>query len=318
MTPAQRWQRFVATASRPRGLRGLATFRVLSGIALLYQVLVNYAQRRVLWGPDSVLAFDDWRAGLHPLDLNLFALDGSILWFELAYHAVVVVTALWTVGVAPRVVTPMMWLVTWSLHGRNAFVLTGGNNLVQILLVYAMFADLGGGKPASRPRWWTPYLGLLHNAAYLAIVLQVCLVYFSAGIWKVHGERWFFGTALYYALRAPEFLLPGVSEPLYENATIVVLFSYATWIFQIAFPFAIGMRREVRVLTLAIALAFHVSIAVVMGLPVFGLLMIAADLALLGDGDYAWLTALWQRGRAAWQRRRAPSQGRGPIAAAPP
>lgn len=296
MTPEQRWQRFVASASRPRGTKGLEIFRVLSGIALLYQVLVNYAQRRVIWGPEGVLAFDDWSAGVHPLDLNLFAMNGSILWFELVFHTVIVVTALWTVGVAPRVTTAAVWLLTWSLHGRNTFVLTGGNNLVQILLAYAMFADLSGGKAASRrSSRWTPYLGLLHNAAYLAIIVQVCLVYFTAGIWKVHGERWFFGTALYYALRAPEFLLPGISERIYENATLVVLFTYATWVFQLAFPFAIGMRREIRVLTLAIALAFHVSIAVVMGLPVFALLMIAADLALLSDGDYVWLVALWHR-----------------------
>jgi hypothetical protein len=310
MTPERRCQAFIRAAARPRGLRGLAMFRVLAGIALLYQVLVNYAQRRVIWGPNGVLAFDEWRAGLNPMDVNLFALDESVLWFELVYHAVIVVTALWTVGVAPRLTTAAMWWVTWSLHGRNLFVLTGGNNLVQILLAYAMFADLGGGRPAARGRWWTPYLGLLHNAAYLAIVLQVCFVYFTAGVWKVHGERWFFGTALYYALRAPEFLLPGVSEPIYENATLVVLFSYATWIFQIGFPFAIGMRREIRVLTLAIALAFHVSIAVVMGLPVFGVLMIAADLALIGDGDYAWLAGLWQRVHGAWRRC-------GPIATRP-
>jgi hypothetical protein len=38
-----------------------------------------------------------------------------------------------------------------------------------------------------------------------------------------------------------------------------------------------------------------------MGLAVFGVVMIAADLALLGDGDYAWLADLWQRGRSAWR-----------------
>lgn len=304
MIPTYRWRGFITAAARPRGLRGLAVFRIVAGIALLYQVLANHAQRRVIWGPNGVLAFDEWRAGLHPMDVNLFALDDSVLWFELVYHAVIVVTALWAIGVAPRLTTVAMWWVTWSLHGRNLFVLTGGNNLVQILLVYAMFADLGGAKAVPRPRAWTPYLGLLHNAAYVAIVVQVCLVYFTAGIWKVHGERWFFGTALYYALRAPEFVLPGISEPLYRSATLVVLFSYATWIFQIGFPFAIGMRREIRVFTLAIALAFHVSIAVVMGLPVFGVLMIAADLALLGDGDYVWLAGLWQRAKVAWRRER--------------
>lgn len=304
MTPGQRWQHIVAAMSRPHGLRGLAAFRVVAGIALLYQALVNYAQRHVIWGPEGVLAFDDWRAGLHTADINLFALDDSSLWFEAVYHAVIVVTALWTIGVAPRATTVATCLLTWSLHGRNPLVLSGGNNLVQILLVYAMFADCSGRSAVGPTRRSTPYLGLLHNAAYLAIVVQVCLVYFSAGIWKVHGERWFFGTALYYALRAPEFLLPGISEPIYQSATLVVLFSYATWMFQLAFPFAICMRREIRVAMLAVALGFHVSIIVVMGLSVFGLLMIAADLALLGDGDYAWLAGLWRRGHDAWRRRR--------------
>lgn len=298
--PHDRWHRFSDTLTRPRGLRGLAIFRVVSGVALLYQALINYAQRHVLWGPDGVWAQEDWHAWIHPADFNLFALHGSSAWFELIYHMVIFVTLLWTFGVATRFTTVAMWLLTWSLHDRNIFVVTGGNNLVQILLVYAMFADLSGGRQtrADAGKWWAPYAGLLHNAAYLAIIVQVCLVYFTAGIWKVHGDRWFFGTALYYALRAPEFVLPGVSALVYENATLVVLLTYATWLFQLAFPFALCMRREIRVLTLAVALAFHVSIAVVMGLVVFALLMIAADLALLSDSDYAWLDRLWSRTRS--------------------
>jgi hypothetical protein len=302
--PNDRWQQLSAALTRPHGLRGLAIFRVVSGVALLYQALINYAQRHVLWGPDGVWAFAEWRESLHPANINLFALDGSLVWFELVYHLVIVVTILWTLGVAPRITTVAMWLLTWSLHDRNIFVVSGGNNLVQLLLFYAIFTDLGGGRQtrAHAGSWWAPYAGLIHNAAYLAIIVQVCLVYFTAGIWKVHGDRWFFGTALYYALRAPEFVLPGLSALVYESATLVVLLTYATWLFQLAFPFALCMRREIRVLTLAIALGFHVAIGAVMGLVVFALLMIAADLALLSDSDYAWLARLWSRGRAAWAR----------------
>lgn len=41
---------------------------------------------------------------------------------------------------------------------------------------------------------------MVHNAAMLTIAAQVCLIYATAGWYKVQGSRWQEGSALHYAL----------------------------------------------------------------------------------------------------------------------
>ncbi|WP_431945505.1 HTTM domain-containing protein [Actinacidiphila sp. bgisy167] len=139
------------------------------------------------------------------------------------------------------------------------------------------------------PRTVLDILGnILHAAALLVIVVEVCLIYSTAGWYKVQGSRWQDGTALYYPLHLDDFTpWPGLSHAMATSGLIVMVITYGTVIVQVAFPFTLINRRVKNVL-LALMMVEHASIAVVLGLPFFSLAMIAADAVFLPTGFLRW------------------------------
>ncbi|WP_212764095.1 HTTM domain-containing protein [Streptomyces sp. I05A-00742] len=122
---------------------------------------------------------------------------------------------------------------------------------------------------------------LMHNAALLVILAEVCLIYGAAGWYKVQGTLWQDGTALYYPLHLDYFSpWPGLSHLLAASGTVVMLLGYGTVALQAAFPFTLINRRVKNVL-LALMMAEHLGIAVLLGLPFFSLVMIFADAVFL-------------------------------------
>lgn len=132
---------------------------------------------------------------------------------------------------------------------------------------------------------------LLHNAGMLVIMAEVCLIYATAGWYKIQGSRWQDGTALYYPLGLDYFTpWPGLSAVVAGSGVLVLLLSYGTVAVQVAFPFTLFNRRIKNVL-LVVMMLEHAGIAVLLGLPFFSLAMIAADAVFLPTGFLVWLGA---------------------------
>ncbi|MEU1865095.1 HTTM domain-containing protein [Streptomyces gardneri] len=138
---------------------------------------------------------------------------------------------------------------------------------------------------------------LTHNAALVVIMAEVCLIYATAGWYKIQGSRWQDGTALYYPLHLDYFSpWPELSELLGSSGIMVLLLTYGTVIVQIAFPFTLFHRKVKNVLLVAMMLE-HAGIAVLLGLPVFSLAMISADAVFLPTVFLVALGARAARGR---------------------
>ncbi|MGE7384910.1 HTTM domain-containing protein [Streptomyces sp. NPDC004126] len=163
------------------------------------------------------------------------------------------------------------------------------------------------------------FANLLHNAGMLVIAAEVCLIYATAGWYKIQGSRWQDGTALYYPLSLDYFTpWPWLSELVASSGVVVMLLTYGTVLVQVAFPFTLFNRRVKNVL-LAVMMLEHAGIAVLLGLPFFSLAMIAADAVFLPTGLLVWAGA---RVAAAWGRvplrGAAPRPALSPFPGAPP
>ncbi|MGX1848983.1 HTTM domain-containing protein [Streptomyces sp. NBC_01456] len=131
---------------------------------------------------------------------------------------------------------------------------------------------------------------LAHNGALLVIMVEVCLIYATAGWYKIQGNRWQDGTAVYYPMHLDYFSpWPGLSELLGSNGVMVMLITYGTVIVQVAFPFTLFNRRLKNVLLVAM-ICEHLSIAFLLGLPFFSLAMITADAVFLPTNFLTWLS----------------------------
>ncbi|MET7933397.1 HTTM domain-containing protein [Streptomyces sp. NPDC005322] len=149
------------------------------------------------------------------------------------------------------------------------------------------------------PRTVMEVLGhLAHNGALLVIMAEVCLLYASAGWYKIQGSRWQDGTALYYPLHLDYFSpWPGLASAMAASGTLVMVLTYATVIMQVAFPFTL-LNRRVKNVMLVLLMLEHLGIAVMLGLPFFSLAAIAADSVFLPTNFLLWAGARVGRARA--------------------
>ncbi|MGW1373399.1 HTTM domain-containing protein [Streptomyces sp. NPDC002446] len=132
---------------------------------------------------------------------------------------------------------------------------------------------------------------LAHNGALLVIMVEVCLIYATAGWYKIQGTRWQDGTAVFYPMHLDYFSpWPGLSDLLGSNGLMIMVITYGTVIVQVAFPFTLFNRRLKNVLLVAM-ICEHLSIAFLLGLPFFSLAMITADAVFLPTNFLTWLSA---------------------------
>ncbi|MDW4904720.1 HTTM domain-containing protein [Streptomyces sp. ADMS] len=188
----------------------------------------------------------------------------------------------------PDRVGPALWAVLGALlvAGTAAGKLDG-DPLVPVILWGMWLAQgvwwvVGRRGPGGEFRMLLDIVGnLVHNAALFVIMAEACLIYATAGWYKIQGSRWQDGTAVYYPLHLDYFSpWPALSDLLSSSGTMVMLVTYGTVIVQVAFPFTLLNRRAKNVL-LAVMMTEHAVIAVVLGLPFFSLAMIAADAVFL-------------------------------------
>ncbi|MGW6979375.1 HTTM domain-containing protein [Streptomyces sp. NPDC054932] len=294
------YSRLESYSGSRRALTGAALTRIALGGIGFWFYLRDYFRRSFLWGPEGVWPWQNFTAPESDV-LSVYALSKSEAWFEMSFHLGAVIALLFMLGWKTRAMTVLHYVFLWSLQQRNPMLLDGGDNATVIVLLFLVFVDSGArfsiDASLRRRKQVTPdretmryRIGsLLHHAGLLAVVLQVCTIYLVSGMYKVQGERWQNGTALYYILRVGEFGWPGVNHIVYEHATLVVAMTYATVFFQIAFSFLL-LKRSLRPLAVTFGVFLHLGIAVFMsGLLTFSLTMIALELLIMGDDHYRHL-----------------------------
>ncbi|MFF9346728.1 HTTM domain-containing protein [Streptomyces sp. NPDC014734] len=130
---------------------------------------------------------------------------------------------------------------------------------------------------------------LVHNVTLVVIMAEVCVIYATAGWYKIQGSRWQDGTALYYPLKLDYFTpWPALSDILASNGVMVMLLTYGTVIVQVAFPFTL-LNRRVKNILIVVMICEHAGIALLLGLPFFSMAMIAADSVFLPTVFLVWL-----------------------------
>ncbi|MGH2374772.1 MAG: DCC1-like thiol-disulfide oxidoreductase family protein [bacterium] len=302
--------RVASWLSKEHWLIGASIARISLGSWAVYYLVLHRSVRHTLWGPDGVWPHERF---LKDAFLNVFQLSASTVYFDAVYHVAIVVAIAYTIGLWSRLTGLLQWAMIWSIQDRNPFIGDGGDNIMRIVLLFLILVNTGAYfsldaarrvrlNPSRFQRVRTavsnslrPSLATIHNFGVLLVITQLCLLYSSTGLYKVMGELWQNGTALYYILRVDEYSWPGVAERLYRSPYIVVGGSYATVFFELLFTPSI-VHRSTRYVALFAGLLFHVAIAAFMGLIMFGWSMLSYYPLLVTDNEY--------KSMSAWLRRR--------------
>lgn len=295
-----RWTKYL---SEPRWLQGTAILRICFGVIVASMFILHIRDREFLFGPGGLFP---WQTA-HELSVfqhsvDVFTLHSGETYFNLCFAAGIVVSLAFTFGFYTRIVTPIFVIFTWSLFHRQPDLMDGGYRLLNILLIYLIFADLGThfsldavfAARIGKTIQTGPFRAILHNAGVMMCMYQICLVYLFSTFYKITGTEWQQGTALYYAMSDIQFNTGPWTDMLLAHPLLLTLGDYATLLYQSAFVWLIWHPR-LKYLVIAGALFLHLGIAFLMGLPWFSAIMISCEALFLTDGDYARITAFIKR-----------------------
>ncbi len=299
---------------RPHATRGLAVTRIVLGLIVWTQVLVNWPDRHYTWGDGAAWTSPVRDAKPWPGFLGLFQqADGRT--FDAVYLLTVVAGLLLMVGLwtrAAAVLTLFLWM---SLYVSNPFVGSGGDAILRMVLLYACFTDMGrhlsvdavlrrrrGVVPPVLPAWLTT---TLHNVAVVLIIHQVVMVYVGSALWKVQSPVWMDGRAVYYPLQTEAYSpWRDLLHPLSSAEPVVMAATWTAIVVQLLFPVFL-LYRSTRALALVVVTGMHLGIGLFMGIMYFSLVMIAVDMMLVSDASWRRAGALVRR---SW-RRHGPRRG---------
>jgi hypothetical protein len=292
------WDRFWFA---PRAADTLAVLRMVTGLMLAYVHLVWLSQVSHFFGPTA------WIDGAtnRMLHANGFA------WSYLSYvsspalvsvHQVlaIVVSLLMAVGLWTRVVVPLAWFMTLMVCHRQTGALFGLDQIVMMLAMYLMIAP--SGAVASVDAWrrrrtggsfWTPanVPQVTANVATRLIQLHLCVIYLFGGISKLRGDLWWEGSAMWWSIVNYEYQSLNVVW-LGRSPLLIALATHGT-LFWETFYCALVWPRLTRPLVLGLAVLVHGGIAFFLGMPTFGLMMIAANYAFIEpETTRRWLDRL--------------------------
>jgi hypothetical protein len=311
-------------------LYGLSVVRIGYGLVLIGILLINYRERRLLWGPESPWTYEIFRNTPPELrGLSLYQISSSGAWFELIYHLTILLCVLFVLGWRTRWITPALLAAIWSWQERTPIVGDGGDNLLRLLLIYFCFAQLSahwsldalrarrrapGQKTVNRDNLRWRVATVVHNGAVLAAVLQVCVLYMASGLFKAQGQPWQDGTALYYVLQIETLQSwPGLSRLIYTSPAVLVVCAYLAVFLQIAFPFLM-LNSVTRRLALFAIVGMHIGIGVLLALPFFSLIMIVTDMLFIRDATYRRAIDVFRALRERQRRQRVSSGPPVPVA----
>ena len=274
-------------------LRSLALFRIGLALLLLTDLGVRATSLRAHYTDSGVLPRvalkAESRASIHmlggavPFEAGLFVIAGLF-------------AAALLVGYRTRLATAASWFFLLSVHGRNPLVLQGGDTLFRLLLFWGMFLPLGARSSLDamreRPRLQGRKNAL--SAATVALILQICFMYWFSAAWKSDPAWRTEGTAVYYALSLDEFATR-IGRFLLMFPLLLKLLTFATLALEAFGPallFVPVFNGRLRLLVVGMFLFFHAGLQLCMTLGLFPLICGVAWLALLPGCFWDWVTRM--------------------------
>ncbi|RMF39130.1 MAG: HTTM domain-containing protein [Planctomycetota bacterium] len=280
------WNRFWFEPLLPHTL---AVIRVFTGAMAAYIHAIWLSHVDDFMGPTPWVDRPAWEA-LHDRDWAwswLWYFDQPALLIGHQVVAIVAALAL-MVGLATRITSVLSWWLMLMVCHRLTLALFGLDQIVVMLLMYLMLSQCGGVWSIDRrlrsrigPRWWlaTDQPHFSNRVATRLIQLHLCVIYAFSGLSKARGEMWFDGSALWYALVNYEYQSLDLVW-LGRYPWLVSLLTLAT-LFWETFYCALVWPRLTRPFVLGMAVVVHGGIALALGMPTFGWMMIVANMAFI-------------------------------------
>jgi hypothetical protein len=280
--PLSRWRWWTEPVRAER----LAALRIGVGIVLLFDALVHYLpQAGDFFGANSLGSpevfsqnpLEKWRWSiLRGLEDPALARALLLVW---AIAAIGLIT-----GVLARTSAFIAWVLSVSVIGANWYLHNSGDNVRSIELFYLMLTPCAAAWSLSespdgsgRPKYIAPW-------ALRLLFIQLALIYFLNGFYKLLGHDWRAGNVMHYVMANLAWTRISFAElPLPPIATQLLTWTVLAW--ELGFP-ALACMPSTRKIALWMGVLFHIGTGVFLPLGPFPLYMICLYLPLVPWEQY--------------------------------
>ena len=198
-------------------------------------------------------------------------------------------------------ISVFVWLV--SFQHRNPFIWDGEDKVLRLIGFFLMFMPLAEIWSVDACLWGraakegtdTSYVS--HSSGWALRMLQyvMVLIMLATGLWKLSGESWRDGTALYYVARIDDLFgrFP-VPHYLFDTPWTVRAMTWLVLAAELLIPILIWFR-DGRRFALLLLLGFHLSNEYAMHLFLFHWIMLCGWLSFLKAEDLDAAASLWRK-----------------------
>ncbi|MCG5055032.1 MAG: HTTM domain-containing protein [Myxococcales bacterium] len=285
--PPSRWRRVRAHLREAAvlDLRALALGRIGLALLLLYDLALRATDLEAHYTDAGVEPRSEVGRPELPL-FRLYFLSGEAsVTRTLFVMAATAATAL-LLGYRTRLATGLSWIFVASLQARNGHILQGGDNLLQMFLLWGLFLPLAGVWSLDARTRPPPTCTRITGAANFAFCGQLFMLYFITGTLKANLPHWRLGDGVWDALNADEFVTR-FGLWLHPHRGILKLLGWGTLVLEILGPFVMLVPPRRWRVRLALVLSFiglHLGITASMRIGMFSFVSIVGWLFLLPPG----------------------------------
>jgi hypothetical protein len=291
------WEEFFF---KPQSPVPLGLFRIFYGICVSATVILLHSEWLDWFGVHSWVSLSTMTTVEPGTRLNLFTvMPQDDRWITAFFWVFLVFAVLLTIGLWTRVSSVVVFLCVASIQQRNLFILHGGDTFLRVTGFFLMFAPAGAALSLDRfirvrRGLEGPEIPARAPWAQRMIQFELALLYFVSFWWKLEGNTWLHGTALYYVLHlhsVARFPLPGwIQHP--------AILKIGSW-FTLALEFSMGVLiwfRPFRYPLLLLGLLFHLALEYALNIPMFQWDVLTAYVLFVDPAD---LGRVWRKIRPA-------------------
>jgi Vitamin K-dependent gamma-carboxylase len=282
----QAWNTFFFAKQSPTPI---ALFRIAYGGLVIATLLLLRPDWLTWYGPHAWISLPTMQMVEPGRRLNLFTImpqtDG---WIDALFWVFLGSAILLAVGCLTRINSVIVFLCLTSIQQRNLFITHGGDTFLRVAGFFLIFAPAGAAFSIDRlVRIWRKTEGAVIPPespwAQRMIQIQLALLYFASFCWKLKGQTWLQGTALYYVYHIDALKRFPVPAWLLRPTML----KWGSWS-ALALEFSLGVLiwvKEFRYLLLALGLLFHLCLEYSLNIPLFQWDILSAYILFVDPAD---------------------------------
>ena len=242
--------------------RSLSLFRIGLGLILLVDLCLRMRDLTSHYTEDGVLPIASITSNsFSRLFFSIHFLNDSF-YYQLALFILAICSAIaLLVGYRTRFATILSWILLVSLHNRNLFVLDKGDDILRMLVFWSMFLPLGSFWSLDHRRSKKIQPSQIVSISSLALLLQICFIYWFTALLKTDVSWRVDGLAIWYALSIEQFAT-SFGNTLLNYPALLKFFTFATFYLELFGPFLAFYpfwTQPLRFLTAIMFILFHLA-----------------------------------------------------------